>query len=253
MVMQGLPGAGGAPSSGSQASGSGGGGNQYSAGNIVASGAMIGTGVMQAVGGIKKGGARGISNAIGGGLQTAAGIAAMIPGGQVVAPFLEAGALAADLIGSLFQDPRVARQNQINTEIAKNQYLAPTALNVTSGMDGTYVDIGAKGDIRTSTLSAFPSVAEPYITSRRLTPGGPLTYYNAPGNVITPYSGSPSAATSQGPVAGGITLNVSAIDSQSFDSFLQKPSSIASVAKAVTTHLQRNNSALSAQIKHVTR
>ena len=216
-------------------------------------GAGVGVGGALALGGL--GIASGISQGGAAGDLKAAGSAAGLVGAVVgnvaklvgaASPLLSAipvvgqiAALALPLIGSLFGSNVTKRTNQLNNELAQNQFVAPTALNVTQGPNGTYEDFDSRGLLRTSTLSAVPTVAEPYIWQQTHGLfGGQPTYYNVPGGVTSPFSGNP-AGTGQAPISNvpqaHVTVNVNAIDTQSGAEFLMN--NRAAVGNAVTSHL----------------
>ena len=134
-------------------------------------------------------------------------------------------------------------------EIFKNTYLAPTALNVLQGMDGTYEDFGSRGNIRTSTMSAVPTVAQPYITSQVV--DGQRTYSDVAGGITRPYSGYPTG-TGQAPVAGTTTININAMDVQSFNDFIRTPGNENSLGEAVASHLERQDGRLAHGIRFIT-
>ncbi len=199
----------------------------------------------------------------------AAGSAAGLAGGIVsnvskllgaASPLLSAipivgsiASLALPLIGSLFGNNPQKRQNDITNELAQNQYLAPTALNVTQSSNGTLADFDARGLLRTSTLSALPNVTEPYISLRQRLNGSPYrTYSDVPGQ-ITGY-GSAGGGTGQTPVsnAPSMVVNVSAIDVQSFHDFLQKPANTMAVGESLASHLQTHEGRASNAIRFIT-
>ncbi len=230
----------------------------------VAGGMAVAGGAMQAYQGFKKGGASGIASGVGGTLMAAAGVAALVGGpvGMAVGAGLAVAAGVADLTSAFLGNTKQMRENAINSEVSKNAYLAPTALNVTQGQNGTYEDFDAHGNIRTSNLSAVPTVAEPYITSRHLN-GDPLaTYYDAPGQVTSPYSGSPGG-TGQAPVSNipgaqpippapapappAQQITIIAMDSQSFETFATK--NHVAIGNALATHLQNTEGRASAAIR----
>ncbi len=214
--------------------------------------------------GIGSGGVTGDLDLAGGATSIAGGILPMISAslGATAGPIgLAAGGLLS-LIGSLFQTGPQQRVNQITNELAQNQYLAPTALNVMQGMNGTYEDFDARGNLRTSTMSAVPTVAEPYIwkqTHGLL--GGQPTYYNVPGGVTSPYSGyavgSGNAPVSNSPIVNAPNtspsvqyVTIHAMDSQSFADFAQ--SNHMAIGEAVATHLQNHEGRASNAIRHIT-
>ena len=140
---------------------------------------------------------------------------------------------ALPLIGSFFGNGPAQRQKDLNNELAKAQYLAPTALNVTQGQNGAYEDFDARGQLRTSTLSAVPTVSEPYTTSRVI--NGQRIYYNAPGGVLAPYSGG-ATGTGSAPVAAQPII-VQAMDVKSFHDWVNQPTQQNAIGHAVDAHL----------------
>jgi hypothetical protein len=178
--------------------------------------------------GISQGGVGGYTKAASSGL----GAAAMLDPDPLSKSILGGVAALTGIIGSLFSTGPQQRLKDITNALSSNQYLAPTALNVTQGMNGTYEDFDARGNLRMSNFSAVPTVAEPYITSRVV--DGQRTYYDAPGSVRTPYSGGPTG-TGQAPVPN-VTVNLNSIDSQSGAEFLLNNRHV--IGAAVTQHLQ---------------
>ena len=218
--------------------------NQIGAGVGIAG--ALAAGGLGIASGISQGGVRGDLTAAG----SAAGLVGMAvkniaPLLGAVSPLMNAipivgTALAAvlPLVGSLFGTGPTQRQNQINTELAKNAFLPNTALNTIQNTNGTLLSMDARGNLRTSNLNALPTVAEPYITSTRLTPGGPLSYFNAPGGQTQGYSGS-ATGTGQVPVSNApapqVHLHINAIDTQSGVDFIVKNQR--AVGEAVHDHL----------------
>ena len=208
-------------------------------------------GAYQAYKGFAQGGASGDLK----GTSAVLGMAALIPGPQQ--PFIAAAAAITGLIGGALTTGPQQRELNISKEIANNQYLAPTALNVTQGMNGTYEDFDARGNLRTSTMSAIPTITEPYIwrqTHGLL--GGPPTFYDVPGGVQSPYSGG-ATGSGQAPVGNnGMTINVygplQAMDSESLHSFLQKPANSRAVGESLASHLQRDDGRAAHAIRFVT-
>lgn len=172
-------------------------------------------------------------------------------------------AAALPLIGSLFGSNPQIRANQITNELAQNQFLAPTALNVTQGMNGTLEDFDSRGLLRTSTLSALPTVAEPYITSERLNGSPYRTYQDSPGGQIQNYSGN-ATGTGVAPIsnvgAGGsgpttivnVAGDLHAMDAQSFHEYMQRPASSAAVGDSLASHLQTTEGRASNAIRFIT-
>jgi hypothetical protein len=224
------------------------------AGQAATLGAAFATGTLAAVQSFSKGGAGGAL----GGASALLGMAAMIP--SPATPFLAAGAAAAGVAASLFSVGPAQRAQQFTNDIAKNQYLAPTALNVTQGMSGTYQSFDARGNIQTSTMRALPTVAEPYITTREL--NGSQSWYDAPGLVTQPYQGG-AKGTGANPVGNGpgssggagttviIQGGINAIDPSSFHELLQRPAYSHAVGESLATHLQSHEGRASNAIRYV--
>ena len=129
-------------------------------------------------------------------------------------------------------------------------------MNTIQGQNGTLEDFDSRGLLRTSTLSALPTVAEPYITSQRLNGSPYPTYADAPGGVTKGYSGSVTG-TGQTPVsnAGGVTVviqNLHTMDAQSFHEFMQKPSSQMATGDSLASHLQSHEGRASNAIRFIT-
>jgi len=213
--------------------------------------AAVAAGTISAIKSFEKGGASGAL----GGVAALAGMASLIPGaGLIAAPI----AAVTGLLSAVLSTGPQQRSQQITDYINKDAYLAPTALNVTQGMNGTYEDFDARGNIRTSNLSAVPTVAEPYITKRTL--NGQQGWYDAPGVVTAPYSGSATGTgltpVSNAPGAGGGVTNVftgpiQTMDSESFHSFLQKPGNSMAVGESLANHLQSHEGRASNAIRYV--
>ncbi|HVY93920.1 MAG TPA: hypothetical protein VHA14_14265, partial [Bryobacteraceae bacterium] len=203
------------------------------------------------ISGIHQGGA--------GGALTAAGSAAGLVGSAVknisgvlgaVSPLLKAipvvgtiAALALPLIGSFFGQGPVRRQNQLNQELSSNQYIAPQALNVTEDPGGHFADFDARGNLRTSSFSPYPTVRQGMVWEQTHGLfGPPPTYYNVPGGQTGQFGPAAPAA----PMIG--TLNLSAIDSQSGADFLMKNSH--AVAAAGAKALQDGHQGFAAEVQH---
>jgi hypothetical protein len=218
------------------------------AGAAVAMGGMLFSAGMAINADIQRGGAKGATGAI----STATGTAAMLDPEPISKTILGTLSVVSGIVGTLLGDPKEQRLNKINEFINKNQYLAPTALNVTQGVDGTYLDFDARGNLRTSTMSAVPTVAEPYITSKVL--NGQRQYYDVSGNVVTPYSGT-ATGTGQAPVAnGGPTLNfygpIQAMDANTFQEFIRRPRNSHAIGESLADHLERHDGRASNAIRY---
>lgn len=214
-------------------------------GAAVGTAAMLAGAGMSIASGISQGGVGGYTKAASAGL----GAAAMLDPEPVSKMVLGTVAAVTGIIGSLFGTGPQQRSKDIAEYLAKNQYLAPTALNVMQGMNGRYEDFDARGNLRTSSMSAVPTVAEPYITSRVI--DGQRQYYNVPGQVTTPYSGG-SSGTGQSPIAGGMNVIIQAFDSESLHEYLQKPANTHAVGEALASHLERHDGRASNAIRYIT-
>jgi hypothetical protein len=70
--------------------------------------------------------------------------------------------LLTPLISSLLPDPKVARANQIDKELATARYVEPTALSLEFDQRGNFADRDSRGLIRSSDFTNFPvSVRQP--------------------------------------------------------------------------------------------
>jgi hypothetical protein len=210
-------------------------------GQGAAVGGALAAGAASIYSGISQGGTKGDLQAVSGGLN----VASMVPGPQQ--PFVAAAASLTQMASMFFGTGPQQRNKDIANYLAQDQYLAPTALNVMQGMNGTYEDLDARGNLRTSTMSAVPTVAEPYITKRTI--NGNQNWYDAPGGVQAPYSGGASG-NGVAPVAGGVTINVNAIDTQTGIDFILKNHS--AVGESLATHLQRHDGRASNEIRKIT-
>ena len=180
--------------------------------NYLGGALMTGAGAYQAYTGFSKGGGSGVASGIGGVLTAGAGIAAMIPGGQVVAPFLAAGAMAADLIGSILGNSRQQRESDIGKVLANAKYIAPTQINREMDSQGNLVSTGAHGGLSRDTgIGAFPIdfTQTQYGRTPTKTWGDPNVpeYYTIPGQVQ--YGGLSGSAT-----PATYNVNITSWDSQ---------------------------------------
>jgi hypothetical protein len=189
-------------------------------GKNVAGIAEIAAGAFAAYDGFKKGGAKGGVEGAAGVIGTAAGIASLIPGGQLVGGVLAAVGGVVGVIGSLLGDPKQQYLHTMEKEAQQNQYQAPTSISKSMGLNGNYSDTDAQGNARSSNLSAMPQIAESYYDWEK--------HAEVPGSVISPFggpntnpansqtagaAGSPSqAGGSQGP---SYQININALDSKS--------------------------------------
>ena len=211
-----LPTGSGGGGAGGGGGGSGGGttGSSGSKPNYLGGALLTGAGAYQAYTGFKKGGAGGIASGIGGVLTSAAGITSMIPGAQIATPFLAAGAMVADLIGSILGDSREQRGIDIQKYLAQNKYIAPTQLMSDMDVSGNLVSTAARGQLSRDTgIAAFPMsfTGTQYGTTPSKTWADPNVpeYYTIPGQ--QQYGGLSGNAQ---PITYNITLPVSAMDSK---------------------------------------
>lgn len=220
--------------------------------------AAAGTGAYQGISTITHGGAKSILGGTSELLGSAAGVAAMFgPAGAPVALGLGIASALSGFAGSFLKDPRAVRQQAITDELAQNQYLAPTALNVTQTTSGNYASFDARGALRTTGLSAVPSVAEPFVWQQTHGLfGGPPTYYDVPGRVNSPFTPVPGSGTGRAPVGNntGPTFifngPIQAIDSKSLHETLVKNHE--AVGAAVTAHAYSGDKPMHSAIKFMT-
>jgi hypothetical protein len=207
-------------------------------------------GAFAAVQGFAKGGAGGVLQGIGG----IAGGAAALDLEPISKGILASVALATSVIGGLIGQNPARRSNDIFNELGQAQFLAPTALNVSQTANGNYADFGARGELRQSSFSAVPTVAEPYGTTAVI--NGQRVYYGVPGGTIAPFSnqaaGSPGGS---GGASGGLTINVAgdfqAMDAATFHDFVRRPVNSSAIAEGQADHLQSHDGRLSNQIRSV--
>ena len=150
---------------------------------------------------ISKGGAQ---NALGGAGAIAGSAASVLslagvagPAAPIVAGIGAALGLAALIMG----DPKKRRSDEESLRLKYNQFVAPESINASMDVGGGYSDYDMHGNVRTSSFSPFPVNEQPYFDYRRNT--------TVPGRTTSPFGG------------GNTTININAMDSQSFNSFLQ--------------------------------
>jgi hypothetical protein len=214
------------------------------AGAAVGTAAMLAGAGISIASGINQGGVGGYTKAASAGM----GAAAMLDPEPISKTILASAAAITGLVGAVFGTGPQQRSKDIFNALSSNQYLSPTALNVIQGMNGTYEDFDARGNLRTSTMSAVPTVAEPYITSRVV--DGQRTYYDVNGNVTSPYSGG-AKGTGQAPIAGAPTIIIQAFDSESLHEYLQKPANSHAVGEAAASHLERHDGRLANAVRFI--
>ena len=151
-------------------------------------------------------------------------------------------ALALPLVGSFFGQGPARRQNQLNQELSANQYIAPQALNVTMDPSGHFADFDARGNLRTSSFSAYPTVRQGMVWEQTHGLfGPPPTYYNVPGTQTSQFG--PAAAPQ--PLIG--TLHMNALDTQTGVDFLMKNSH--TIASAGAKALQDGHGGFAAEVQ----
>jgi hypothetical protein len=201
--------------------------------------------------GLKQGGVGGDLKAAGSAAGVAAGIVSNVSKLlDVASPLLSAipvvgsiAALALPLLGGLFNNPQ-KRENEINKELSANQYMAPTALNLTQDSSGHYTDFDARGGIRSSTFSPYPIDTNPFTWEQTHGLfGGPPTFYDVPGGTQQPFSPAPAPAAP-------IYVTIHANDAASFADMLSRNPH--AVADATASHLQNVNGRLTDAIQFVT-
>ncbi len=209
-------------------------------GAIAADAATAIEGVKQAQAGFSKGGAKGNISGVAGVLHTAS----VVPGPQQ--PIIAGLAADFDVLASLFPDPKLQRQAQIEQYMQANKYMSPVSLNESvTAEGGNLVSEGMTGIGRNSGIAGFPiNVQQTYRRQDTYnplykTPFGSATYgytdilgrqlgptddQNALSQQVGPYSGAggyipPSAVANSGfltspPINNYITVPISAMDSQ---------------------------------------
>jgi hypothetical protein len=207
----------------------------------------VGAGFMAAKD-FSRGGAKSDIAGVGSVLGGAAGIAALIPGGQVVALGLGIAAAATSLISAVMPDPHVVRENAINKALSQNQYIAPQALNATQDSSGDFTDFDARGNIRTSNFSAIPTVRQGSIWEQTHGLfGGPPTFYNVPGGQTGQFG-----APNDGSTAPIINHNygpgaIQTIDATSFQGLLNK--NHMAVGDAASKAMQNGHGGLTTEVQ----
>lgn len=114
---------------------------------IAAAAGAVGAGVAGITAGIHQGGARGALGATSSALGSAAAIAAIIPGGQLVALGLGIASGITSLVKGFLPDPRAQREKEINKELAAAHYNAPNGLNITETTFGKSAFTNARGGL----------------------------------------------------------------------------------------------------------
>lgn len=111
-------------------------------GNLVGSGALVGLGTLGVVSGIREGGARGATTAVG----SALGVASAIPGPQQ--PILQAAALVAGLVRGMFGDPKDQRRRSLERDLEGRRFTEPEGAEYATDIYGRKVDSDFRGRLR---------------------------------------------------------------------------------------------------------
>lgn len=124
--------------------------------------------------------AGGARNALAGASAVMGG-AAMIP--SPASPFLAVGAAGAGMASAMFGDSKQQRAHEISQQLKYNWFFAPEQMNVSAGVGGGYLDYNRFGGMRSSDLSPYPVVQEPYADWRHnvMVPGRVTSPYGGPG------------------------------------------------------------------------
>lgn len=226
--------------------------NPSTLGSNVAMGVTAGMGAFVAAQDFKRGGASGALGGVGALAGAAGGIMAMAGLTGPAAPIVAGIGAALSIVGSLIGTGPQKRAQDISNTLQAAQYMGPEKLDVSQDGSGNYVDFNARGGLRTSSFRADPQVTNPYVWAQTHGfLGGPPTYYNVPGQVTSPYSPwpggvPPTAAPVQHIYQAGA---IQTMDAHSFEAFVNKPTSRASIADATATAMQSGHSRLSNQVQ----
>jgi hypothetical protein len=213
------------------------------AGKAVGLGAAVGAGVFESINNFRQGGARGII----GGIGSVAGTAAMLDPEPISRTVLSVIATAGTVIKSLFGDPRELRQRRLNDTLERDTYRAPLSQNITQGMNGTYQDFDARGNLRSTGYRAMPSMLEPFASEMHL--NGQYSWYDYPGATGRPFQTGASGAPGPMPVGNTYHISINTLDPGNFHDYLQRNAS--SVGEALATHLQNHDGRAAAAIRFV--
>ena len=110
------------------------------------------------------------------------GLASILPLLGVAVPWLAPAAAGLALLTALLPNQRAERQKQLNKMIQDNIFYQPVPWQMSASTTGTYADSDRFGGIRTSNLSPYPQVQEPYYDYRHqvMVPGRVLSQYGPP-------------------------------------------------------------------------
>lgn len=189
-------------------------------------GAAVGGG-LTAYDQFRHGDARGAVGGVGALAGMAGSIMMMAGMSGPAAPIMLGVGAALGLVTSLMGDPKKIRQNEIQRELERSLYHAPTAINATMDGSGNYSDFDYRGNSRRSNLRGIPQTSNPYTTWRN------GSAYEVPGGETSPYT------------VNHITIN--AMDAGSFHAYLKRNAD--SVADAVADHLGTSEGRLSGAVR----
>lgn len=166
-------------------------------GGAVGTAGVVASGTFAAIDGFKKGGAKGYLA----GSSAILGTAAALDPEPISKAVLGAAALVTGIVTQLLGDPKQIYEEKVSKTLQENQYIAPTSITRSMGLNGMYADVDAQGNARSSNLSSMPQIAEGY-----------YDYMNGtavPGTQLSQFGGG-SASPQQ------INVNVQTLDSRSF-------------------------------------
>jgi hypothetical protein len=163
--------------------------------------AAAGAGMFAGVSTMAKGGARNEA----GGLAEALGAAGLVAG--PAAPFVESAAAVAAIVAAVLPNSQVQRaKDEANRQFAQT-YLAPPSWQINQGTNAGYADVDMYGNVRTSALSPYPIVSDPYLDIPRK--------IVVPGHTISQFGGYSNVTGAQAPQNPVYQVNVTAMDSKS--------------------------------------
>jgi hypothetical protein len=217
-------------------------GRAISGSSLISSGAQLGTSALGLINGLNTGGVRGGLQAAGGAAGAVGGLASLAstlgllsPALGPLAPIAGGVAAALGLASSLFGDPKTIRQNQINKTLENQQFYAPVGINTNQSIYGGATTYDRNGNLRTTNLSPYPDIQEPYylFQQHQLVPGRTTNYYGGSGPGQPPVSAGTGAGGSSGGSGPLIHIeNMNAMDAASFGEFVSKPANAQHIAAA---------------------
>ena len=149
---------------------------------------------------ISKGGAQNVLGGAGGLMGSAASIMSLAGVGGPAAPIIAGVGMALGVGAMIMGDPKKRRSDEESRRLKFNQFVSPEALNISEDVGGGFSDYDKYGNVRTSSLSPFPQVEQPYFDYRHNT--------TVPGRTLSPFGGDTTV------------VNINAMDAGSFQDFL---------------------------------